>query len=118
MKHLILTLALIIAAGSAQASGKLSLQNNFYNNGTEYRPLVGVAVYERLAKTLALNSWVGYGVQPLEIKGDVNWLVAKAQVDMEFSRRWTVAPGVQYKTLLDDATTDLVPYIKVDLKLW
>lgn len=115
---LLTAIAILLTATMAQASGKLSLQNNLYDDGRTYRPMVGLQVYEKLSKTLAVNSWMGYGVQPLEVRDDVNWFVAKAQVDV-YMKRFTVSPGLQYKNILSgDGDQDFIPYIKVDYTIW
>jgi hypothetical protein len=46
-----------LTASIAAAGGKLTLQNNLYNNGTTYRPTVGFSVYQPLLKGLAFNRW-------------------------------------------------------------
>lgn len=115
---LLTAIAILLTATMASASGKISLQNNLYDDGKTYRPMVGFQVYEMMTKTIGLNSWVGYGVQPLEVKDDVNWLVAKVQADV-FMKKFTVSPGLQYKNILSgQGEDDFIPYLKIDYKLW
>lgn len=104
-------------SASCYASGKLSVQGNFYDDGQQVRPMVGLSVYEKISKRLAFNGWAGYGNQFLETRNDVDWLVAKAQLDMNM-KRLTVSPGVQYKVLLDDNFRDVIPYLRADFQLW
>lgn len=116
MKFTTFLITLLLSA-ACYASGKLSVQGNWYDDGKEVRPMVGFNVYEKLAKRLAVNSWVGYGNQFLETHQDVNWFVAKAQLDMSM-KRVTVSPGISYKALPDDNFHDVIPYLKLDLQLW
>lgn len=111
-------LAILLFSATVFASGKISLQGNWYDSGKNVKPMVGFGVYEKLVKNAYLNAWTGYGVQPLEIKDDVNWYVAKAQVDMRFNKL-TVAPGVQYKNLPNTpGTSQTYPYFRLDWQLW
>lgn len=116
-------IALILVPMTSFASGKITLQDNVYDNGETHRQMVGLNVYESLknvlpmGKYLAVNAWAGYGVMPLEVKGDVDWLVAKAQVDMYFGKI-TVSPGYQYKMLPGESHREHIPFIKFDYVLW
>lgn len=122
MKKLIIASLICLGTVPAFASGKITLQNNLYDEGKTYRPMIGFGVYEKLTKKLHLNAWTGYGIQPLEVKDDVNWLVAKAQVDMEMGKRLVVSPGYQYKHLFGDSDTPSedhhIPYFSLSYKLW
>lgn len=123
MKSLITLLLLTICTQSAHATGKLSLQNNFPDGGNEYRPTIGLMVYEKLTKDSALNMWTGYGQQFLAESQDVDWLVAKAQVDV-YVKGFTVAPGIQYKYLvsgdesLSPTKDNITAFVRLDYKLW
>ncbi len=125
MKKIIFSFfALILTMTSVQAmaSGKITLQNNFFqdnvNGGHDYRPMIGVQVYEFLiGKKVAVNSWTGYGVQPLELKSDVEWFTTKNQLDF-FVGRFTVSPGLQYAWIPTYNEHRLNPYLKLDWKLW
>ena len=119
---ILLTVLLFFGAVSAEASGKLSLQNNFFQDldgkGHTYRPMVGLGIYEFIfRKKVALNSWVGYGNQPLELTPDVNWFTAKVQLDF-FVGDFTLAPGVQYSYIPTYHEDRLNPYLKIDYRLW
>jgi hypothetical protein len=114
------TICILLLGHECFASGKLSLQNNFYNDSERdivYRPAIGLTVYEKIMNTVASNSWVGYGAQYLETQSDVNWFVAKSQIDV-YHRSLTVSPGVLYKWLPDTETQDIITYLKIDYKLW
>lgn len=116
MRGLIFSILILISC-QAFASGKITLQNNFFNEGKVYRPMVGLQVYQRLSDKVAINTWAGYGIQPLEIKDDVKWLVAKAQLDFQI-KKVTLAAGLQYKHLVGEGITDHIPFIKLDYQLW
>lgn len=122
MKKIIIAALICLGATPAFASGKITLQNNLYDEGKTYRPMVGLSVYEKLTKHVAVNSWLGYGIQPLEIKDDVNWLVGKLQADLKFGHKVTVSPGYQYKHLFGDSDTPSedhhIPYFSISYQLW
>jgi hypothetical protein len=121
MARFIMALFIAFTAQTAFASGKLTLQNNLYNDGTTYRPTVGFGVYERLFKGLAVNAWTGYGVMPLESSDDTEWFVAKAQIDFEMAgklKNVTVSPGIQHKQIVNEDFSDNIGYLKIDWKLW
>ena len=107
-----------MACAPAFASGKLSLQNNFPDGGSKYRPTFGLSVYEPITKSIAANFWTGYGEQFLEERDDVNWWVSKAQVDFNW-KALTVSPGVQYKVLVSEGNEKVaVGFVRLDYKLW
>lgn len=113
MKTLI---ALLLIGSSAFAGGKLSLQNNMYNDGKDYRPQIGFGIYQPVFG-MAFNSWTGYGEQPLEAKRDSNWFTTKNQVDL-FVGRMTISPGVQYIKAMSYDDQRTYAYLKLDYQLW
>lgn len=125
MKYLLIALLTLCAfvgvqSNQAQASGKITLQNNFFDEGREYRPTVGFQIYEKLTRGSAFNFWTGYGAQPLEALNyddNTNWYVAKGQLDLYFGR-FTISPGVQYKKIIDDSFDDTHGFLKIDYKIW
>jgi hypothetical protein len=121
MSRLIAMLLIGLTASIAAAGGKLTLQNNLYNNGTTYRPTVGFSVYQPLLKGLAFNGWTGYGVMPLEETDDTKWFVAKAQLDFELAgklKNLTVSPGITYKNIVNENFDDKIGFLRLDYKLW
>lgn len=114
---LILSILTILTLTQAHATGKLSLQNNVYNSGQTYRPALGFSMYEPFFKRFASNTFLGYGNMPLEAKSDVNWFVAKTQLDI-YVGKWTIAPGVQAKYIAPYKETELMEFVKIDMRLW
>lgn len=115
MKKLILLL-ITFASTQAAASGKISLQSNMYENG-KVRPLIGLSVYERILGTVAFNGFAGYGVHELEIRDDVQWAIAKGQLDVRM-QKWVVSPGIQYKWLPDTDVKQALGFVKASYDLW
>lgn len=103
----------------AEASGKITLQNNFYNGGKDYRPLIGLGIYEPILfkGKVAVNSWTGYGNQPFDLNPDVNWFTTKNQIDFHLSKI-TVSPGYQYSFVWPYKEERQWFYVKLDYKLW
>lgn len=117
MRLFVVFVALIFASVFAEASGKLSLQNNVYKDG-RYRPMVGFGIYEPMfAGKVAINSWTGYGNQPFELSPDVNWFTTKNQIDVHLSKL-TLSPGFQYSFVWPFEEERSWLYLKIDYKLW
>ena len=115
---LLFAVAVMFTTPMAMASGKLTLQNNFFEGGKEYRPMMGLNIYEPIGDgSLAFNSWTGYGTQPFDIHPDVDWFTTKNQVDFYF-QRLTVSPGIQYSFVLPWEEDRTWLYLKLDYKLW
>lgn len=107
---------ILLFSNVAMATGKLTLQNNLHDDGKTYRPIIGFSVYEKVFRNVALNSWMGYGIQE-PAQDNLNWFVAKAQFDFPF-KKVVVAPGVQYKNLISTHDQDVMPYIQISYVLW
>lgn len=121
MIRLFFALAIAFAATTASASGKIFAQANGYNNGKDTRPMIGFTVYEKLLKGLAFNGFVGSGIQDLEVSDDVNWFVAKGQLDFELAgkfRNVVVSPGIMHKALIGDDVSDNIGYFRVSYQIW
>jgi hypothetical protein len=116
MKY-ILSIVLFVTMNVAHGMGKLSLQNNFYNNGKDYRPQMGLVIYQPLIWKMAFNSFTGFGIQPLEEQKDVKWFVTKNQIDFKYNK-WTFSPGYQYQETLQDDVVKQFAFVKVDYQLW
>ena len=107
----------MFCAFSAEASLKLSAQANMYDGAEKTRPAVGLSYYQPMFKTVALNSFVGYGDEPFEVKDDALWFVSKAQLDFYFGK-WTVSPGITYKHIEPYDQSRSYGFVKADYKLF
>lgn len=114
MKILILLSAFVSSV--AFASGKLSGQANMYEDGA-IRPTIGLSIYQPILGKVAFNSFLGYGVQELEVRDDVQWAIAKAQLDVRMSS-WVVSPGMTYKYLPDTGVRQAIGFVKASYDLW
>lgn len=118
MKSISLFLITLLLSANVFAAGKLTLQNNLYDGGKTYRPMVGFGIYQPVFKWAAFNFWSGYGVMPLESSDDTQWLVAKSELDM-YVGKWTIAPGVQIKKLLSNGREEVTnAFVKLEYRLW
>ncbi len=114
----VLSIALFTSLPEASASGKITLQNNFFENGQKYRPMIGLGIYEPMFGGLvALNSWSGYGNQPFDFNPDANWMTTKNQLDFHI-KRFTISPGFQWSYVLPYEEERSWVFLKVDYKLW
>lgn len=115
MKKLVMMLLLLTS--NAFASGKLQVQGNV-TDGENVRPQVGFAIWHPLMKKVAFNSWTGWGVRPYDDQEDVNWLVAKNEVQLFLGKRWTVSPGFEWGHDFTSQQSLNKFYVRADLKLW
>lgn len=100
------------------AGGKITLQNNFYEGGKKYRPMIGLGIYEPIfGGVVAFNSWTGYGNQPFDLSPDVDWFTTKNQIDIHI-KRLTLSPGFQYSFVLPHKEERNWVFLKLDYKLW
>ena len=112
MRFMIAILILFMSTFSF-ASLKLSTQANLYDKGHNTRPQVGLSWYQPIMRDIALNTWAGYGNEPFEIKDDVNWFGAKAQLDFRW-KRVVVSPGVIWKHLEPSNAERSYGFLRVD----
>lgn len=122
MKFVILAIAIALSFFTlprpAHASLKASVQSNWYDSAKNDRFQYGLNWYQPLGfqKRLALNSFLGYGTEPFELKGDIDWTVFKTQLDIIY-KRFTLSPGYAYKhTDPLDISRDYA-YIKLEYKI-
>ena len=112
-----LFLAVLLFSFSAFAGGKLTLQNNFHENGKEYRPMFGLSIYQPLFWKMSFTSWTGIGEQPFEKNPDVKWFVSKNQIYFHL-KKFTVSPGYQYQEIMTYHENRSYAYVKLDYQLW
>lgn len=116
MKLFIIALAIMSLSPIAQASGKLSLQGNVYDQGEFVRPAAGFSIYQKMMKNIAFNSYAGIGTEPFTYRKDVMWTTAKAEVQF-YNGAWTLSPGVAIKDT-DMSTPRSYMFIKIERQLW
>ena len=117
MIRFFLFFALTFTAGSIFASGKISIQNNLHDGGQTYGHIIGLSVYEKITKGIAVNSWFGYGDTPFASNEDTKWITAKGQIDF-YLKNLTLSPGIQYRETIDQSASDTIPYFKIEYTLW
>jgi hypothetical protein len=117
MKKALVFALFMFVASSAKASGKMSYQAHTNDQGVTVGHMIGLAVYERMNKRMAFNSWTGWGSQPLDTTDDVMWVQTKNQIDFNFAK-FTVSPGIRlaYVKPYDDMLVG--GYVKFDYTLW
>lgn len=118
MKLFLALLTSLMASPTYALDAKLSLQGNVYDQGQHVRPLVGLGLYQKLARNVAINAWTGMSEEPFDHREDATWFVAKGQFDI-YHGPWTFAPGYQIRHLfMDDPTSREYFYFRVDYKLF
>ncbi len=109
---------LTVFSVTSHASLKLTAQLNGYDTFQHPRPMLGLGFYQPLMRDIALNTWAGVGDEPFDIKPDVVWMTAKAQVDFKWGS-WTIAPGYAYKHAGEPYNYGRdYAYIKVDYQIF
>lgn len=113
----VLATALLFVGLSANASLKLQLQGNGYDGGDHVRPQVGIAYYQPLLKKVALNSYIGTGIEPFQTKEAVRWSTAKASLDF-FIKDVTLGLGGQFKDIEGADNSRSYGFVKLEYKLF
>lgn len=104
---------------SVFASGKLTVQPQYFSDSHKVTPLIGLSVYEKIfIPQVAYNGWIGYGDQAFVDKGNITWFSMKNMIDLHVSNKLTVSPGIQ--TVKTDRDSDYQNryLVKVSYKLW
>lgn len=98
------------------AGGKLIVQNNYFPESREYKPSVGLAVYQKIPFIpVALNTYAGYGEESFEGKEPVKWSVLKGSLDVRVNDFLTIAPGAQ---ITKGTEWNTKYFVKAEMKLW
>jgi hypothetical protein len=108
MKKLLLSVTLI--AGSAQASGTLSVSNSLYNiNGNaKNRPMIGLYINEPLVGAFYYESWTG-------TRWDT-WFSTDHSINLNINERWTLGMGAGYDKASDVSNASVKLY--TGFRLW
>ncbi len=114
MRNLLFILLLALPT-SLFASGKLNVKSVEDSKTNKVKYNVGLAVYERLCKSVAYVGWLGVGEK---VSGEADaW--AKTEQGLEFYMGpFSVGGGAQYKYLPKPDKDELSYYGTVGLALW
>ena len=123
MLKYIFTLLILFVSFSSLGSGKLSLQPTFWETDKGYvaTTTFGLSVYEKVIdKNIYLNHWMGTGVVPNAVKGEIPWLSSNTDLDFVFGHKYdfTVSPGVQFTKGLHETDWLKNYHVKLSIKLW
>jgi hypothetical protein len=118
MKSILVLISLLFSL-SVFASGKISVQPQYFTHSQKVTPMVGLSVYEKiLIPEIAYNGWVGYGDQAFESRENVNWFSMKHSIDLQVTNRVTLSPGIQTVKSSKDTDYENRYLLKVSYKLW
>jgi hypothetical protein len=117
MKKSILVLAMLLLANNTFASGKVTVEGRA-DEDRNVRPVVGLAVYQKLFKRLAWNSWSGYGVQDRPVSDDVHWLTLKNEAQLDFGHGFTLSPGLTWQYDFTHENSQNLVTLKLEKVLW
>jgi hypothetical protein len=114
MKKLFLFLTL---STTAMASGKITIQPNFWLKEDKVTPTIGFGIYEPIIKGhLAYNGWTGYGEQPQEIT-DAHWFTSKHDIDIYWDKL-TISPGFTAIYILPYKKFQQNVHVKLGFQVW
>lgn len=117
MKYLMIMLMLVNV--NAFASGKISVQGNYWWQTKQWYPQVGLSVYERLVgNTLAYESWTGGGGQDFETNPDVQWYTTKQDLVLNMGHNLSLSGGVQISYIKPFNDFNNNAHVKMSVKLW
>lgn len=101
------------------ASGKISVQGNYFWQSKQWFPQVGLSVYERLVgNTLAYESWTGGGGQDFELHPDIRWYTTKQDLVLNLGHNLALAGGVQISYIRPYNEFNNNAHVKLSVKLW
>ncbi len=116
MKNLMFVLLVALMPFSAFASGKLTMNGNYYKADGDLKPSVGLAIYEPLAPGfVAYNGWLGLGGEYR--KRDFEWASTKHMIEF-YINKVTIGAGfmLEYDRKDKQIVDSLV--VKAEYKLW
>lgn len=97
-----LLLGLCLLSFNAFGSGKLMFEPRYNEKSETASYIVGVAIYEKIDRGMAYNSWTGFGdaFNP-ENQSYLGWFVTKHQIDFKAPAGFVISPGVRATFLPD-----------------
>lgn len=116
MKTLVIAFLALFASSSAFASGKITASPKLFMDSQKVGGTIGLGVYEKLAKALAINAWGGFGIHPYNTHS-VKW--GHLNADLEFyTGKWTFGAGAGLTTIRDYSGVDDNVHVKMGYQLW
>lgn len=122
MKKLFTVLAIFLAAATATASGKITIQP-MYNTTSEkvLAPQIGLSIYQKFPMNAAYVGWFGTGeplVQATE-EDNLRWYTMKNSIEA-YVGNFTVAPGIQHIWNAEDGFEKKheIIMLKVGYQIW
>ena len=111
-------LALLLSC-NAFASGKFTLQPSYDLDSKEWKPTIGLGIYEWLiGKGVAYNSWTGYGEQDFTLKEDTKWWTTTNSLDLHLPLGVTLSPGFKLSYVLPYKEFHKSVHVKLAYQLW
>lgn len=104
------------------ASGRLSLEGDYYLNGQEALPKAGISIHENLGFLgLHYGQWTGVGMAPKTgSTPDVLWATSRHDLEWYYGQ-WGVAAGFTYRHATQpgvDLLADHDVHVKLMYTLW
>lgn len=116
MNKLMFILCLFVLPATALAGGKLTVGGNYYKDEKDFKPVLGLAVYQPIVPGLvAYNGWTGTGGEYL--KRDFEWAVTKHMIEF-YINKVTLGAGVQLEYNRTDKKVVDSLAVKAEYKLW
>ena len=114
-------LFLLFLSANCFASGKVSLEPDYYLNYKKLGAKSGISIYEHLFGPLSYNGWSGVGVRPKYYSDAVFWAVSQHSLEF-WVKKVAVAPG--YGLFYNNSDDGLpkgieqVVSLKLTYKIW
>lgn len=128
MKYLLIVFSFLFLSLDANAGAQLTIQNMLYKDLVP-RPMIGIAIDQKIVDKTYFSGWAGVGSRPDFEKNEItkHWSTVKAGLDYRLSRV-SFGGGLQMNASSDnwehfypqikDAEKEYVGYLKVAFKLW
>jgi hypothetical protein len=118
MKKILVLMSLLFSM-SVFASGKLTVQPQYFGNSHKVTPMIGLSIYEKIfTPKVAYNGWIGYGDQAIVDKDNVSWFSMKNMIDFQVTNRLVLSPGIQTVKSSKDERYENRYLVKASYKLW
>lgn len=112
---------LLLVSTNLFASGKITLNGNYFTKTERTLPSVGVNSYEDTGLGFAVDTYVGTGIAPRYNWPDVYWWVARADVVFPLSENLTISGGATLRMSEQEwigVEDESNIHVKVSYKIW
>lgn len=113
MKYLLVLMS-VLFVNVAMAGGKLEVSGNYFKDKKDFRPKVGLAIYQPLVLGVAYNGWTGVG--EARSANEKLWFTTKHAIEFSI-QKVTLGAGFQLDYDKVNKVEDSL-FVKAAYQLW